>query len=127
MTVQDAIERANEMREGNSYSDEIKIKWLSELDGNIYNDVILTHHSDAEKMKNYEEDTNAQLIAPAPYDILYVYWLMAQIDLAAAELNRYNNSMELFNEAMKNFKAWYNRTHRPLPKPAIRLGIDGGG
>ena len=83
-------------------------------------------YTDDEKMKNYEEDTNAQLIAPAPYDSRYVYWLMAQIDLAAAELNRYNNSMELFNEAMKNFKAWYNRTHRPLPKPAIRLGIDGG-
>ncbi len=123
MTVQQAIERANEMRQGNASSDETKIIWLSELDAVIYNDVILTHHKDAAPFEPYE-DTAKELIAPFPYDKLYVYYLMAQIDLAASELNRYNNATELFNKALNDFKAWYNRTHRPLAKPQISICID---
>ncbi len=126
MKAQEAIERANEMRAGNAATEEMKIRWLSELDGIIYNDVILTHHSDAAGFEGYKDNTQAELIAVFPYDVLYIYWLMAQIDLASSELNRYNASLELFNEAYNNYKAWYNRTHRPLAKPQIKLCIDGG-
>lgn len=123
MTVQQAIERADEMRQGNASSDEMKIIWLSELDGIIYNDVILTHHKDASPFVPYE-DGSRELIASAPYDRLYIYYLMAQIDLAASEFNRYNNSTELYNKALNDFKAWYNRTHRPIAKPSISVCID---
>lgn len=123
LTVQQAIERANEMRQGNASSDETKIRWLSELDGIIYNDVILTHHKDAKPFTPYE-DGSVELIAAFPYDVVYVYWLMAQIDLAASELNRYNNSMELFNKALNDYKAWYNRNNMPIAKPSITICID---
>jgi hypothetical protein len=123
MNIQQAIERANEMRAGNSASNEMKIRWLSEIDNLIYNDVILTHHTNVEPFKDYEDESQ-ELIAEKPYDKLYVYWLMAQIDLACSELNKYNASLSLFNEALKNYKAWYNRTHMPNPKAQIKLGID---
>lgn len=133
MTVQDAIERANDMRAGNSASDDLKTKWLSEIDHIIYNDVIKTHHITDENLKKYDsqkfeayEDCSAELIAVAPYDVLYIYWLMAQIDLKASELNKYNNSLALFKESLKDYKAWYNRTHMPVAKAQIRLCIDGG-
>lgn len=126
MKAQEAIERANEMRAGNAATDEMKIRWLSQIDGIIYNDVILTHHKNVSEFEGYEENTDAELIAVAPYDVLYIYWLMAQIDLACSELNKYNASLALFNEAYANYKAWYNRTHRPLAKPQIRICIDGG-
>lgn len=125
MNIQQAIERANEMRAGNSASPEMKIRWLSELDHIIYNDVILTHHTNVEPFKDYE-DESTQLIAEKPYDKLYVYWLMAQIDLACSEFNKYNASLALFNEALNNYKAWYNRTHMPNQKAQIKLGIDWG-
>lgn len=125
MNIQQAIERANEMRAGNSASVEMKIRWLSEIDNIIYNDVILTHHTNVEPFKDYE-DESAELIAEKPYDKLYVYWLMAQIDLACSEFKRYNASLSLFNEALKNYKAWYNRTHMPNSKAQIKLGIDWG-
>ena len=128
MTVQTAIERANDMRAGNTAPDETKIRWLTEIDHRIYNDVILTHHSDAEPFDTdrYRNNTSAKLIAEAPYDSLYVYWLMAQIDLMASELTKYNNSLALFKEALKDYKAYYNRNHMPIAKPQIRLAIDGG-
>lgn len=125
MTVQTAIERANDMRAGNSAPDEMKIRWLSELDGIIYNDVILTHEVEANGFSEYT-DTTQELIAKAPYDVLYVYWLMAQIDLKASELNKYNNSLALFNVALRDYKAWFNRNHMPKQKKQIKLCIDGG-
>lgn len=123
MTVQNAIERANDMRAGNSVSDETKTRWLSELDHNIYNDVIKTHHVTDREFKSYTDGSN-ELIAVAPYDVLYTYWLMAQIDLSCGEINKYNTSLTLFNESYRNYKAWYNRTHMPLQKAQIRLCID---
>jgi hypothetical protein len=126
MTVQSAIERADEMRAGNSAPEEMKIRWLSELDGVIYNDVILTHEVEAEPYMGYKDDVTKKLIAEEPYDVLYVYWLMAQIDLKASELNKYNNSLALFKDALKDYKAWFNRTHMPKKKAQIKLCIDGG-
>lgn len=130
MKVQQAIERANEMRAGNSAPDEMKIQWLNEIDHIIYNDVVATHQNVkyphlADGFKEYE-DGDKELIAESPYDVLYVYWLMAQIDLKATELNKYNNSLALFKEALKDFKAYYNRTYMPIRKKQIRLCIDGG-
>lgn len=125
MTVQQAIERVNMMRAGNSVSDDMKITWLNELDHTIYNDVILTHQSSASKFVDYTDGTS-ELIAESPYDVMYVYWLMAQIDLAVTELNKYNNSLALFKETLRDYKAWYNRTHMPVSKAQIRLAIDGG-
>lgn len=124
MTVQQAIERANEMRMGNSSTDEMKIRWLSELDGMIYNDVIRKHKGNESKiMPEYSTDnTNAELIVEAPYDVLYVYYLMAQIDLAASEINKYNASVQLYNSALSNYKNYYRRNHRPLDNPPVTVG-----
>lgn len=113
------------MRAGNSAPEEMKIRWLSELDGVIYNDVILTHEVEAKGFADYT-DVTEELIAEKPYDVLYVYWLMAQIDLKASELNKYNNSLALFNGAMRDYKAWFNRTYMPKKKRQIKLCIDGG-
>ena len=124
MTVQQAIERANEMRCGNSASDEMKIRWLSELDGMIYNDVIKRHKgNESRTMPEYTSDnTNAELIVEAPYNVLYVYYLMAQIDLAASEINKYNASVSLYNTALGNYKNWYRRNHQTVDTIPIKVG-----
>lgn len=125
MTVQQAIERANEMRMGNSSTDEMKIRWLSELDGMIYNDVILKHKGNEGYPKpNYTVDSAPidNLIAEEPYDVLYVYYLMAKIDLAASEINKYNASVQLYNSALLNYKNHYRRNHRPVDNPPVTVG-----
>lgn len=124
MTVQQAIERANEMRCGNSASDEMKIRWLSELDGMIYNDVIKRHKgNESRTMPEYTSDnTNAELIVEAPYDMLYVYYLMMQIDLAASEINKYNASAQLYNSALVNYKNYYRRNHLTVDSVPIKVG-----
>lgn len=125
MTIQQAIERANEMRMGNSSTDDVKIRWLSELDGMIYNDVIKRHKgNESMTMPEYTiENTNKELIAEAPHDVLYVYYLMAQIDLAASEINKYNASVSLYNTALGNYKNWYRRNHQTVDTIPIKVGV----
>ena len=120
MTVQNAIERANDMRAGNSVSDETKTRWLSELDHNIYNDVIKTHHVTDKEFEAYTDGSN-ELIAVAPYDVLYTYWLMAQIDLANGEYNKYNAEITMFNTEWEDYAKHYNRTHMPMTQGKKRF------
>lgn len=124
MTIQQAIERANEMRNGNSASDELKVKWLSELDGSIYHDVILRHKNNKVTVKpEYSsDDTSIELIAESPFDVLYVYYLMAQIDLASSEINKYNASVSLYNSAYQNYKNHYRRNHQTIDTMPITVG-----
>jgi hypothetical protein len=123
VTIQQAIERANEMRRGNSYSDEIKVRWLSELDGSIYHDVIARHKNNKiSAMPEYTDDTSVELIAEAPFDVLYVYYLMAQIDLASSEINKYNASVSLYNSAYQNYKNHYRRNHQTIDTMPITVG-----
>lgn len=84
---------------------------------------IIETHEDAEQVKfnGYDSNTSldTELIAPAPYDEMYVRWLEAQIDYANGEIGKYNNSIAVFNTAVTNFRNYYNRQHLPLQKNKI--------
>lgn len=65
---------------------------------------------------NTDTDPGTDLLVPAPYDMLYVYWLMAQIDHMNMEIDKYNNDRLLFEDAYGNFNDYWTRTHMPIPK-----------
>lgn len=56
------------------------------------------------------------LLADGPDEALYLYWLMAQTDLAEGELTRYANDMQLYNAALAEYAAHYKAAHRPLAR-----------
>lgn len=118
MTIMDAINRIDLLKP-NGYAQVEKIKWLSTLDERIMNDIILTHEDAAvTDFHGYDENTatNKELIAPAPYDTMYLYWLEAQVDYWNGEYGKYNNSMAMFYTAYKEYNNHYNRTHMPKGK-----------
>lgn len=121
MKISEAIARVNSAKH-NTYTDTEKVQWLSTLEWNIMRDIIETHE-DADKVifNGYDSNTalDTELIAPAPYDEMYVRWLEAQIDYANGEIGKYNNSMAMFNSAITNFRNYYNRKHLPLQKHKI--------
>lgn len=142
MTAQQAIERANSFKQGNTASDEQKLEWLTELDGMVYDECVLTHlhplpvHGRTSRWWTVEdgkwvfapapvyttENVNDELIAEKPYNEFYVYWLMAKIDLHSQDLNRYNNDYAQFETAYQQFKNRYHRTHRSVPLPNVKVG-----
>jgi hypothetical protein len=115
MTVMGAINHINTVKP-NGYGQNEKIKWLSTLDGMIKNDVIDTHEGGENiSFSGYSENSlMKELLAPHPYDNIYILWLEARMDYANGEYGRYNNSITAFNAAYADFQKWYNRTHMPL-------------
>ncbi len=119
MTILDAISHIDVVKP-NSYTQNEKIAWLSQLDWNIKKEIIDTHSGgDAyAEFSGYDGDvdTNTELIVPAPYDEVYIRYLEMQIDYANNEYGKYNNSMAMYNTAYTAFERYYNREHLPLSK-----------
>ena len=130
MTVEEILAQVDEIK-ANTYDENIKILWLSELEGRIFNDIILTHEHDLVEdeegnmveptFTGYDESSeNVDVIAPDTYADLYRNYLFTMIDYSNGETDRYTNSMLMFNNSYEQFEIWYNRTHKPIQKP-LRL------
>lgn len=128
MKLQQAIDRVDEMRP-NMQSRPLKIAWLSELDGLIWRELIIKHQMTVEEwrrykhdrdfrpvMPEYDEDTDPgeTLLVAAPYDNLYLYWLMSKIDEQTMETEKYNNDRQMFNASYESLSDYWTRTHMPL-------------
>ena len=125
MTINKAITIANEMKP-NMMSDAVKILFLNEIEGKVHAEILMTHaHTEEEETPpeyDTETDPGTELLVPAPYDMLYVYWIMAQIDLLNQEMDKYNNDRTLFEDAWNNFGDYWNREHMPLTAmPTFRI------
>lgn len=60
-----------------------------------------------------ETDPGTELLAPFPYDEVYLYWLASKVDFQNLEMDKYNNDRIMFNTAWNELSDWYTRTHMP--------------
>jgi len=98
----------------NQYSDGMLVKWLSDLDGQIYENVMRnTEDAPPPPALPYKEehDMETELLAPMPYAGVYIHYMAAQIDFHNGEYERYNNGMVMYNVALQEFADAWNRTH----------------
>lgn len=130
MKLQQAIERVDEMRP-NMQSWELKVDWLSELDGLIWKELILKHAMTAEEYDGYDKDDDGvpltpaysrdtdegkTLLVPFPYDNIYLYWLMSKIDEQTLEQEKFNNDRAMFNASWESFSDYWTRNHKPMSR-----------
>lgn len=118
MTISEAINKIDALK-FNTYTQAEKVSWLSTLDGLIKNEIVNMHEGAEEvEFTGYGESTptDTVLIAPFPYDDMYIKWLEAQIDYTNAEYDKYDNSKLAFNTLYSAFYNWYTRTHKPIGK-----------
>ena len=117
MTIKEAIALCDELRP-NHYSEEVKIRWLSKLDGRIYRELLLTHADcSVNHFSGYDASTQGDtlLLVPAPYDEdVYNYFLQAQIDKENGETTRYNQSITMYNAAFRAYANAYHSDHMPV-------------
>lgn len=128
MKLQQAIDRVDEMRP-NLTGRELKVAWLSELDGLVWRELILKHQMTQEEWNRYphdewnrpqmpvydpDTDPGTELLVREPYDSLYVYWLMSRIDEQTMEWEKFNNDRAMFNGAYESFSDYLTRTHMPI-------------
>lgn len=117
MTLRQVIEAVDALKP-NQYTQAQKVGWLSQCDGAIYSNLVLTHEQEDGAIiggfAGYDEgDMDRELIAKAPYDVLYKHYLESRIDLYNKETNNYNNTNALYTAAYTAFAAWYTQNHMP--------------
>lgn len=118
MTIIEAINRIDAVNP-NNYTQPEKVSWLSTLDGVIKKEIIDTHEgAEAVTFNGYHDDTplDTELIVPAPYDEVYLFWLQSKMDYWNGEMSKYNNSISMYNTAYAAFEKAYNREHKPISK-----------
>ena len=123
MEIREIIERVDRLKP-NMIDEEQKIRWLSEVDGQVWHEIITQHEgAPMEEFTGYTDTTPPQtkLLVPFPYDNLYIHYLSAQIDLYNQELGKYNNDSQLYNTALKNYSDWYTAHHMPLGRKHWRV------
>lgn len=132
MKLAEAISRFDEMRE-NQIEDDVKRRWLSDLDHQIFIEMIATHELPEYMKENetvqwllehegsitlYEEctDGEAVLLVPEPYADVYFWWLASKTDLIEMNSKQYKIDQELYNNAYLTFQDYYNRTYLPIQR-----------
>lgn len=121
-TIGDVLAEVDELMPHN-YDDSMLVKWLSNLELKIVNELFRTHKlaEDEAYLLEFEgyddEDSGSELLVKEPYSELYRYYLMAKICFANQETDRYTNEMLMFNAAYQEFANYWNQTHMPLSKP----------
>lgn len=120
MTLDEAISLCDRIKP-NQYSREEKLRWLSDVDGQIQREIL--DCVGPGEFTGYDPGTPGEtmLLAPAPYEGLYEAYLSAQIDLHNGEFTRYQNNAQLYNSVFAAFAAWYRREHMPLQENLISL------
>jgi hypothetical protein len=108
--------------EPSSYTSQRMLDWLSELDGQIWEAVILTHEGAPEDAFTGHKSLESELLAPWPYGMsLYENYLKAKIAAENAETERYNQCATLYAAALRDYRNWYNRSHRPKGARTLRI------
>jgi hypothetical protein len=123
MKIVQAINRIKKLKPHRFPDTEI-IGWLSTLDATVKTEVIDTHEGGENIVFAGYDDltpTSTELLIPAPYDEVYLFWLEAKIDYWNGEYGHYNNSISMFNAAFEAYKSQYNDTHMPKGCKTFKL------
>lgn len=113
MKIKDAIAYADEVKP-NAFSTAVKVMWLAELEGRLAADVFQFATMEIENFRYVaDKDMETELLVAPPHDDIYTLWLCAKIDEANGEYDKYQNTMQTYNEHYGSFVRWFARTYEP--------------
>jgi hypothetical protein len=122
MTIAQILAQADALTP-NAYTTAEKLRWLSEAESFIVNDILKPHGEQA-AFSGYDAatDTDKKVLLGAPYDVLYRYYIEMQIHYADDEMTRANNARAQWNNAFAACQNYYSRSSRaPERVRALRL------
>ena len=121
MTIMEALEQTARLKP-HQYDTDVLIRWLSELDEKIYEEIWKTHEGELPEFSGYGEETPGEtaLLVAGRYADMYIKYLESQIDYQNEEYDRYNNSAAAFNALYMEYWAWYTRTHMPKQENRVK-------
>lgn len=122
MTVNEAIQKTDALKP-NAYPLGEKVRWLSELDGQISEEILEPIVGGAAPFEPYDPETDGdtELIAEGVYADIYIKYLCAQIDYHNGEWKRYNNSAAMYQASWELYAKYMRRRHKPEAGAKIRI------
>lgn len=113
MTIGKVIERVDAVKP-NAFDSETKVEWLNALEGRIAADVLLLAPAEIGQLHYaWPADKDTELLVVSPHEDIYNLWLQAKIDEQNGEYNKYQNTMQIYNEHFGNFVRWFASTWDP--------------
>lgn len=109
MTIREAITLADEMAP-NAISEALKIRWLSELDGRVEQEILSPDTLSTFAGYGGDVKTDTVLQIPYPYDGIYPTWIKMHIDRMNGEMQKYNDGVILCDEKMEAYRRTLQRT-----------------
>ena len=107
MKLQAVLDMVDKIKPGNPYDTATKIQWLNELEGDIQSRLLKT--APQEIIQYTEENLEETLLVPVPYDKVYWMWVAAMIDFANGEYQKYQNTLQMVNDAYDKYAKWFHR------------------
>lgn len=111
MILSEVIDRVDAIKP-NAFDNDAKTMWINECEGMVQTEVFLLATEEIITY-TYADDESAELLVRPPHDKLYISYLMAMIDFANGEYNKYQNTMQLFNAQFSEFMRWFAQNYRP--------------
>lgn len=109
MKLREVIEYASKIKP-HSFDNETLTVWVNECEGHIQTEVIGIAPVDVISY-SYDENAETELILTPPHSKLYGYYLVAMIDFAHGEYQKYENTMKMYNACLDEYAKWFIRTH----------------
>lgn len=106
----------------NGIGAEEKARWLSQIDGRLLKELYALYDGEEKEMPLYTPEGEEELLAPAPYDELYVYGLCARYDFTMGEIERYNMDAMLFDETWRGLAGYLQSVFTPKQKNRVQGG-----
>lgn len=120
MKLSEVIARVDDIKP-NAFTEAAKTMWINECEGLVQTEVMLLCVDDVVQY-DYETDAQTELLVKPPHHKIYWTYLSALIDFANGEYNRYQNTMQLFNNYFGEYMRWYALHYRPADGGAIAQG-----
>lgn len=124
MTIQQAIDRISETR---SPGDDVLfyIRTINDMEWRIKREIInACEGREAFRFSGYTfEDLHRELIAPQPYDEIYVWACIYRLDQRENQIANMNNSQKMVDELFSGLSRYWIRRHRPLKRTRMRSAI----
>lgn len=117
MTVAGLFEYVRGTRD-NAFKDAVLMQWLNEVEATIQTDVMLL---DVSNVKAHTE-TSESLICDEAHTKLYWMYLYAMICYANGEFKKYQDYVDGYNQALREYSAWYAMRYNPAGGTAETAG-----
>lgn len=103
MTIQNLINKVQEEKP-NTFTDEKLLSFLTEVEADVAEEL------KADKPVYTISDMAVEMLAPSPYDRLYVSYVKAMIDYSNEEYDSYANNQAQHIQDFRDFSDWVVRT-----------------